>query len=171
MADKWRAKIHYTGYPDNTLMFDSFVNLGALVEMDANLDAIETIAITHNQSRRAQEIPNFLRSAQQYCAILNGAGTRHGMGVRAIKIRFRKNGRLSAVPHGTTVIVVFSRHRTGNWQSLNLLVIKMTGMKHGRTTKKPTASKLKPGFHGGTGCRLSCSAALLGGSADRLRRA
>jgi hypothetical protein len=59
MADKWRAEIHYAGYPDITM---SFANFGALVGMDANLDAIADIAITPNRARRVQEIPKFLRS-------------------------------------------------------------------------------------------------------------
>jgi hypothetical protein len=62
MADKWRAEIHYAGYPDITMMFESFANFGALVGMDANLDAIADIAITPNRARRVQEIPKFLRS-------------------------------------------------------------------------------------------------------------
>jgi hypothetical protein len=65
MAERWRAEIHYAGYPDTTMMFENLGNFGALVEMDPRRDAIADITITPNRSQRAQEIPQFLRSGQQ----------------------------------------------------------------------------------------------------------
>ena len=47
------------------MMFDEFGNLGALIEMDQNPDEIESILVTHNRTRRVQEIPNFLRAGQR----------------------------------------------------------------------------------------------------------
>jgi hypothetical protein len=49
MAERWIAEIRYrTGHSTNTL-FESFANLGALIEMDQNPDEIESITITHNR--------------------------------------------------------------------------------------------------------------------------
>jgi hypothetical protein len=59
MAERrWRAEIRYwpgTGHPSSTLMFDTFANLGELIEKDQNPDEIESITITHNRPARAHE--------------------------------------------------------------------------------------------------------------------
>jgi hypothetical protein len=50
MAERWIAEIRYrTGHSSNTLMFEDFGNLGALIEMDPNQDQIESITITPNR--------------------------------------------------------------------------------------------------------------------------
>ena len=50
MAERWIAEIRYrTGHSTNTLTFEHFGNLGALIEMDPNRDEIESIIITHNR--------------------------------------------------------------------------------------------------------------------------
>jgi hypothetical protein len=52
MAERWRAEIRYwpgTGHPSSTLMFDTFANLGELIETDQNPDEIESIIITSNR--------------------------------------------------------------------------------------------------------------------------
>jgi hypothetical protein len=50
MAERWIAEIRYrTSHSTNALMFDSFANLGALVEMDPNQHEIESITITPNK--------------------------------------------------------------------------------------------------------------------------
>jgi hypothetical protein len=50
MAERWIAEIRYrTGHSTNTLTFEDFGNLGALIEMDPNRDQIESITITPNR--------------------------------------------------------------------------------------------------------------------------
>jgi hypothetical protein len=50
MAERWIAEIRYrTGHSSNTLMFEDFGNLGALIEMDPRRDEIESITITPNR--------------------------------------------------------------------------------------------------------------------------
>ena len=58
MAERWIAEIRYrNGHSTNTLTFEDFGNLGALIEMDPNRDQIESITITPNRAPFASEHP------------------------------------------------------------------------------------------------------------------